>query len=52
MKSIIAFFRELVWYMNGLYTGISLTIFAALTAYVLTNPSEKTKKKRKKIETQ
>ena len=49
MKSIVAFFRELGWYVNGLYTGISFTL---LLVYILAHQSEKNKKKRKKIRTQ
>lgn len=45
MRSIKHFIDTVVWYFNGFYTGIGLTV---LVIYVLVNENEKLK--RKKIE--
>lgn len=45
MRSIIGFFREVAWFVNGLYTGVGLTL---LVIYILVNQAERAKNKCKK----
>lgn len=43
MRSIKHFIDNVVWYFNGFYTGIGLTV---LLIYVLVNENEKLKRKK------
>lgn len=47
MRSIKHFIDNVMWYFNGFYTGIGLTV---LLIYVLVNENEKRKHKKIKEE--